>query len=79
MKDMQSHIKKLDLHGVKHAEAAQVCHDFINFSWGNYTVLHIITGHSQAMKAIVEKVLKNYDVDYTIGDLRNSGYIKILL
>lgn len=79
MKGMQSHIKKLDLHGVKHAEVAQVCHSFINSSWGSYTVLHIITGHSQTMKAIVEKVLKNYDVDYTIGDLRNSGYIKILL
>ena len=76
---MQKHIKKLDLHGLKHAEISRACHSFINTNWGQYKELHIITGHSQAMKSIVEKVLENYDVEYMIGDLRNSGYIKILL
>lgn len=76
---MQRHIKKLDLHGLKHTEVSRICHNFINAHWGKCCELHIITGHSQEMKLIVEEVLNNYDVEYMVGDLRNSGYIKVFL
>lgn len=70
-------MKSLDLHGVSHADVTALCHEFINASWNSESEIHIITGHSLTMKELVKDVLKVYDVEYKVGDLKNSGYIKI--
>lgn len=70
--------KVLDLHGMKHEDVEEVCHRFINENWGSPSELHIITGHSVLMKRLVNNALKFYDLEYTVGDPRNEGYIRIL-
>ena len=68
-------MKILDLHGKRHGEVPQVCHIFINKNWGEQ--LKIITGQSTRMKEIVEKVLSEYDVDYTFDNPYGFGYVII--
>lgn len=68
---------RLDLHGVPHEDVEAMVHEFINGSWGSPEV-HIITGHSRRMKAIVRGVLSHYDVEVQDGDPRNPGYLRIL-
>ena len=70
-------MKTLDLHGVSHTDVPTLCHEFINANWNIEPELHIITGHSLTMKELVKDVLNVYDVEYKIGDLKNSGYIRI--
>ena len=68
---------RLDLHGVPHEDVEQLVHEFINANWGTPEV-HIVTGHSRRMKAIVRSVLGSYDVDVEDGDPRNPGYLRVL-
>ena len=71
-------MKKLDLHGVPHAEVPEVVHGFINKNWREGQELHVITGHSRVMKRIVRDVLDMYDVEVEEGDPRNPGYLRVL-
>lgn len=70
-------MKKLDLHGIPHVDVTNACHEFINQHWNTDQELHIITGHSPAMKELVREVLGIYDVEYTMGDLHNPGYVRL--
>ena len=70
-------MKKLDLHGMPHADVTNACHEFINQHWNTGQELHIITGHSPAMKELVQEVLGVYTIEYTIGDLHNPGYVRL--
>jgi len=74
-------MKKIDLHGTKHEDARSKVIHFIEDNWGSNEAVEIMTGHSQKMKAIVEEVLKEYKLDYRIGDFFgfNKVYIKVEL
>jgi len=68
-------MRTLDLHGIRHHEVEEVCHNFINESWGKE--MRIITGNSQAMKIIVCEVLIFYKLDFTLDNLHSMGYITV--
>jgi len=74
-------MKKIDLHGIRHEDARSEVIHFIEDNWGSNEAVEIITGHSQGMKAVVEEVLKEYKLDYRIGDFFgfNKVYIKVEL
>jgi DNA-nicking Smr family endonuclease len=69
---------ELDLHGKRHEEAGKLLERAINSMWGSEEDLHIITGHSSKMKQLVIDILKEYKLEYTIGDFTgvNMGYIR---
>ncbi len=66
-------MKILDLHGYRHREASDLCHLFIKENWGEE--LKIITGNSTQMKQIVCEILKFYDLNYSLDNPYNMGYI----
>lgn len=66
-------MKILDLHGYRHREASDQCHLFINENWGEE--LKIITGNSTQMKQIVCEILKFYDLNYSLDNPYDMGYI----
>lgn len=68
---------RIDLHGVKHEDVAQIVIRFVEKYWNTDTKIQIVTGNSLAMKKEVIDVLKEYDLDYTIGDFFGfvSNYI----
>tara|TARA_B100000683_G_C12172229_1_gene424826 strand:+ start:356 stop:604 length:249 start_codon:yes stop_codon:yes gene_type:complete len=68
---------KLDLHGLKHREVFSIVEDFILEKQYDLPAL-IITGNSIRMKTIVINVLKEYNFNYSEGDLYNRGYITVL-
>jgi len=72
-------MNKLDLHGIKHERAKDLVIRFIEDNWKNSGELEIITGHSNAMKDIVRKVLDEYKLEYKNGsfDGRNMGIIRV--
>lgn len=74
-------MKKIDLHGVKHEDVRSRVIHFVEDNWGTSGEVEIMTGHSQKMKAIVEEVLKEYKLDYRIGDFfgSNKVYIRVEL
>jgi DNA-nicking Smr family endonuclease len=59
---------KIDLHGVKHADVRQEVISFVEKYWNTNTKIQIVTGNSPAMKKEVINVLKEYGLDYVIGD-----------
>jgi len=67
----------LDLHGVAHEDVDDLVHEFVNSNWKPNLELTIITGHSDRMKSLVYKILKQYDLEFVTTDLRNSGQIKV--
>ena len=71
----------LDLHGETHEEAKRLLERTLNSMWGSEEELEIITGNSRQMKRIVIDILKEYTLEYTIGDwiTHNNGYIKTIL
>ena len=66
-------MKILDLHGVKHYDANDICHLFINDNWGEE--MKIITGNSMMMKGIVSKILDFYELNYSLDNPYHMGYI----
>jgi hypothetical protein len=65
---MDTKTPRIDLHRVKHADVAQIVIRFVEKYWNTDTKIQIVTGNSPAMKKEVIKVLKEYDLDYVIGD-----------
>ena len=51
-------MKKLDLHGIRHAAAEDVVRNFLNFI---DLPCQIVTGNSPRMKHIVKKIVKEYE------------------
>jgi len=67
--------KKLDLHGIKHANVEVAVEDFVLM---NDTPLDIITGNSESMKSIVIRVLDHHGFGYLDGDMWNRGKIVVV-
>lgn len=74
-------MEKLDLHGVRHTEARNEVIRFIERHWDSDKLLHIVTGHSPIMKAVVQKVAEEYDLKVQDGDFLgiNKGFVRIQL
>jgi|LakMenEpi03Aug12_release.lakeMendotaPanAssembly.Ray.scaffolds.fasta_scaffold1025036_1 hypothetical protein len=70
-------VRKLDLHGVQHEEVEDLVHRFVNSHWAPNEELHIITGHSPKMKAIVLAALRGYDLERLPHNPANPGYIRV--
>jgi DNA-nicking Smr family endonuclease len=59
-------MNRLDLHGVRHSEANRMLENFLYQHIKNGSVeCEVITGNSPEMKAIVEEVIKDYDMTCT--------------
>ena len=70
----------LDLHGVRHSEVSRKVDVFMSeMIDSRKQFLYIITGLSNTMQDIVIETLKDYYLEYEVGDYYNSGYIKIKL
>ena len=75
-------MEKLDLHKVSHIDARNEVIRFIkDFLRADIKQADIITGYSRPMQRIVIKVLKEYKLDWQIGDYLsvNKGFIRIWL
>jgi hypothetical protein len=59
-------MKKLDLHGVKHADVKDTVIRFIEKHWAGGTV-QIIYGNSMKMATMVREVVEEYGLDYAEG------------
>jgi len=71
---------RLDLHRVRHENVPRIVVSFIEDHWNSRLEAEIITGNSPAMRKIVEDILKEYKLTYSIGrlfDYFNSGYIVV--
>lgn len=71
---------KLDLHGKSHYEISNLVDQFI---WEGMQrgkdEIEIVTGNSDRMREFVIETIKDYNMEYKIGDLWNRGYIRIFL
>ena len=65
-------MKKLDLHGIRHAEVDRLVENFVLL---NEPPLTIITGNSQRMMEIVVNCLVTHDINF---ERWGSGVIKVL-
>ena len=65
-------MKKLDLHGIRHAEVDRLVENFVLL---NEPPLTIITGNSQRMMEIVVNRLVTHDINF---ERWGSGLIKVL-
>jgi DNA-nicking Smr family endonuclease len=72
-------MEKLDLHGIRHADAKQEVIQFIERNWATLEALEIITGHSETMKTRVITVLEEYNLSYNIGSLFDAQAPKIII
>lgn len=71
---------KLDLHGVRHKDVPRKVDEFLGeMIDSRLPELTIVTGLSVDMQDIVINTLKDYNLDYEVGDVYNPGYIKISL
>lgn len=71
---------KLDLHGVRHKDVPKKVDEFLGeMIDSRLPELTIVTGLSVDMQDIVINTLKDYNLDYEVGDVYNPGYIKISL
>tara|TARA_Y100000593_G_scaffold76625_1_gene141713 strand:- start:1156 stop:1368 length:213 start_codon:yes stop_codon:yes gene_type:complete len=66
-------MKTIDLHGLRHWEADEALHIFINDNWGDE--IRIITGNSTYMKNLVCEILIFYKLTFTLDNPCNMGYI----
>ena len=66
---------KLDLHGMRHSEVERVVENFVLL---NEPPLEIITGNSERMRSIVQKVLKSYQFNYYRKCHTNFGSIIVI-
>lgn len=60
---------KLDLHGMRHADARNAVIRFIEDNWDSEAELIVVTGHSPKMKTIAMDVIKEYNLDHRKGDI----------
>ena len=59
---------KLDLHGVKHEDAANEIKRFLEDNWDCGQMVEIVTGHSSIMKNIVLEVTSDYNLYVEISN-----------
>lgn len=71
---------KLDLHGKSHYEISNLVDKAIwNAMQCGKSDIEIVTGNSDRMKEFVIEVIKEYKLDYQIGNYYNNGYILVFL
>jgi len=71
---------RLDLHGVRHSEVSRMVDIFLTKNINSDSMfLYVVTGVSDRMQEIVIETIKDYNLDYDIGDPWNYGYIRIKL
>lgn len=71
---------KLDLHGVRHSEVPRMVDIFLTENINSDSMfLYVVTGVSDMMQKLVIETIKDYNLDYDIGDPWNFGYIRIKL
>ena len=71
---------RLDLHGVRHSEVSRMVDIFLTKNINSDSMfLYVVTGVSDRMQDIVIETIKDYNLDYDIGDPWNYGYIRIKL
>jgi len=73
-------MRKLDLHGTKHADVRRKVIRFIEANWDCGEEVEIITGNSYEMKKLVTSVVSEYDLTYRMPyfDL-DSGRLRIMM
>ena len=71
---------RLDLHGVRHSEVSRMVDIFLTKNINSDSMfLYVVTGVSDRMQDIVIETIKDYNLEYDIGDPWNYGYIRIKL
>lgn len=72
---------KLDLHGMRYEDARRAVDRLANtyWRWEPDDEAKIVTGHSANMRDMVIEILKEYDIDYSVGGPLgiDDSYIKI--
>jgi DNA-nicking Smr family endonuclease len=73
-------MRKLDLHGTKHADVRRKVIRFIEANWNCGEEVEIITGNSYEMKKLVTSVVSEYDLTYRMPyfDIE-SGCLRIMM
>ena len=68
---------ELDLHKVKHADVREKVDVFIGVlvMEGRDQTVHIITGHSDRMKELVNEVLDEYKLESQVDEFNNGRLI----
>jgi len=71
-------MRTLDLHHTRHHLVRPKLIRFIEDNWNKEVQAEIITGNSKEMKNIVQEVLDEYKLEYSVGDFAgiNTGFIK---
>jgi hypothetical protein len=69
------HMKKLDLHGIRHADVKRIVIRFLEDNWGSHEYVEVVTGHSRKMQHLVYDVAEEYGLlvrlhPYSAGALR---------
>jgi hypothetical protein len=62
-------MKKLDLHGMRHAEARVAVTQFVEDNWNSGIEAQIVTGNSTKMRGVVLGVLDEYKLTYQISEM----------
>ena len=69
----------LDLHGTKHEEVQNEVARFLSLWMGKNLFADIITGHSEAMSALVLKVVTAHGLEYNTGMPGYPGMIRVVM
>ena len=71
-------MRKLDLHGTKHADVRRKVIRFIEANWNCGEEVEIIMGNSYEMKKLVTTVVSEYDLTYRMPFFDvNEGRLRI--
>lgn len=78
---MGTQVKKLDLHGIKHEMVRYKVIRFIEDNWDIKEEIEIMTGNSKRMQEIVVEVLKEYKLEYKVGDFLgfSKSFIRVIM
>jgi len=74
-------MKKLDLHGIKHEMVRYKVIRFIEDNWDIKEEIEIMTGNSKRMQEIVGEILKEYKLEYKVGDFLgfSKSFIRVIM
>ena len=64
-------MKSLDLHGVKHADAEEIIHDFIGRHFDKLPI-EIITGNSIEMQNFLKEIVNSYKLK-----MEHTSYVNL--
>lgn len=77
---LKTFMSTIDLHGKSHYQVSEILDKHIWESMkSGKSEIKIVTGNSDRMKQFVITTIKEYQLDYQIGDVFNKGYILVFL